>query len=166
MTGRNPDYKKHCRLKFGSYVQTHEEDQPRNSQKARSLGAITLGPDSSQQAGYWFMNLNTGERIHRRSWTPLPMPEEVIKIVEQLGKSDGQPNLLTFTNEDGDNFLDDEGEGIDDDISYGSETETQDELHNSGGEITGVESEDSDNEDDLTYSDNDDNLSTVSEAPD
>ena len=36
MTGRNPDYKKYCRLKFGSYVQTHEEDQPRNTQRARS----------------------------------------------------------------------------------------------------------------------------------
>ena len=23
MTGRSPDYKKHCRLKFGSFVQTH-----------------------------------------------------------------------------------------------------------------------------------------------
>ena len=56
MTARSPDYKKHCKLKFGSYVQKHEDNQPRNSQKARTLGAITLGPDSSQQAGYCFMN--------------------------------------------------------------------------------------------------------------
>ena len=76
MTARSPDYKKHCKEKFGSYVQTHEEDQPRNSLKAKTIGAITLRPDNSQQAGYWFMNLNTGKRIHRRSWTPIPMPDE------------------------------------------------------------------------------------------
>ena len=47
--------------------------------QARTLGAITLGPDSSARGGYYFMNLNTGKRIHRRNWTPLPMPDEVIK---------------------------------------------------------------------------------------
>ena len=52
ITGRSPDYKKHCKAKFGSYVQTHEEDQPRNSLKARTIGAITLRPDNSQQARY------------------------------------------------------------------------------------------------------------------
>ena len=62
MTARSSDYKKHCKEKFGSYVQTHEEDQPRNSLKARTIGAITLRPDNSQQAGYWFINLTTGEK--------------------------------------------------------------------------------------------------------
>ena len=28
MTGRSPDYNMHCKSKFGSYVQTHEEYQP------------------------------------------------------------------------------------------------------------------------------------------
>ena len=59
------------------------------------------------------------------------MPEEVIKRVEQLGKLDGQPNLLTFTNEDGEKFLDEEDEGYEEDISYGSETEIQDGIHGS-----------------------------------
>ena len=82
MTGRSPDYKKHCKSKLGCYVQTYEEYQPRNSLKARSIGAITLGPDNSQQAGYWFMNLNSGKRLQRRSWTPIPMHDEVIRRVE------------------------------------------------------------------------------------
>ena len=51
------------------------------------------------------------------------MPDEVIRRVEQLGKLDGQPNLLTFTNEDGENYLDSESIADDDDISYDSETE-------------------------------------------
>ena len=82
------DYKKHCRLEFGAYAQTHEDNALRNSMQARSLGAIALGPSHGQSSGYYFMNLNTGKRIHRRSWTELPMPNEVIKRVEQLGRND------------------------------------------------------------------------------
>ena len=68
------------------------------------------------------MNLNTWERRHRRSWTPIPMPDEVIRIGEQLGKLDGQPHLPTFTDEDGENYLDSESIGDEEDISYESET--------------------------------------------
>ena len=49
--GRVIDFKKHCRSGFGSYVQTHEENFPRNSMQSRTLGAITLGPDTSGRGG-------------------------------------------------------------------------------------------------------------------
>ena len=98
---------------------------------ARTIGAITLGPDSSQQAGYWFMSLNSGRRIHRRNWTPVPMPDEVVSRVEQLGRKDGQPNLLVFTDKHGENLLDDGHD--DDDLSYATEVD--------GDESTGVDSD-------------------------
>ena len=66
--------------------------------QTRTLGAINLCPDRSSQAGYYFMNLNTGKRIHRRKWTPITMTDEVVKRVEQLGIRNNQPNLLVFTN--------------------------------------------------------------------
>ena len=66
-TGLTIDYNKYCKLEFGAYVQTHEENAPRNSILARSLGAIAPGPSLGQSSGYYFMNLNTGKRIHRRS---------------------------------------------------------------------------------------------------
>ena len=93
-------------------MQTLEELPSRNSMAPRTIGAITLGPDSSQQAGYWFMSLNTCRRIRRRNWTPLPMSDKVVSRVEQLGKKDGQINLLVFTNKHGENLLDN---GLDDD---------------------------------------------------
>ena len=34
---------------------------------ARSLGAVALGPSLGQSSGYYFMNMNTGKRIQRRS---------------------------------------------------------------------------------------------------
>lgn len=53
------------------------------------------------------MSLNAGRRIHRRKCTPLPIPDEVVSSVEQLGKRNGQPNLVMFTNKHGENLLDD-----------------------------------------------------------
>ena len=48
------------------------------------------------------MNLNTGKRVHCRNWTDLPMPDEVIQRVEQLGKKDNQPKLLINIDKTGD----------------------------------------------------------------
>ena len=96
ITGQHVEYKKHCKLPFGAYVQAHEEPSPTNSQQARTVGAICLGPTGNLQGSYKFLNLRTGKRITRRNWTQLPMPKEVIDRVNQLGRSDNQPALLTF----------------------------------------------------------------------
>ena len=37
LIGLTPDFNKHCRLNFGTYVLTHEEFAPRNSMAARKL---------------------------------------------------------------------------------------------------------------------------------
>ena len=42
------------------------------------------------------MNLRTRKKLTRRRWTALPMPQEVIDHVNNLGEADGQPYLLTF----------------------------------------------------------------------
>ena len=57
MTGEILDYKKHLCLQTGQYCQVHEEDLPRNSQNARTKGAIALGPSGNLQGGYKFMSL-------------------------------------------------------------------------------------------------------------
>ena len=44
VTGQQLDFKKHCMLPFGAYVQTHEEPTPSNTQEARTIGAIAMGP--------------------------------------------------------------------------------------------------------------------------
>ena len=125
VTGHTMDYVKHCKLEFGEYVQTHEENTPRNSMKARTIGAIALGPDNSKSGGYNFMNLNTGKKIHRRSWTQLPMPSEVVKRVEQLGRRENQPEIVVFTDKNGKEYQDDpkdfEEVNSNYDLSYGSE---------------------------------------------
>ena len=99
MTGETLDYKKQLALQVGQYVQVHEEELPRNSQKPRTRGAITLGPMGNVQGGFKFMALNTGKPISRYSWTSLPMPDTVIARVNWWGRD--QPTMLHFTDRKG-----------------------------------------------------------------
>ena len=82
MVVRSMDYNLQCRIPFGSYVQVVKETD--RTLKSRTTGEISMCPDESHQCGFYFISLNTGRRIHRRQWTRLPMPEEVIKRVEYL----------------------------------------------------------------------------------
>jgi hypothetical protein len=85
ITGLTIDCNTHCCLEFGAYVQTHEAHG--NNMSPRTIGAICLGPCGSIQGGYNFMSLSTGERIHRREWTSLPMPKVAIDRVHKLSTS-------------------------------------------------------------------------------
>ena len=87
-------------------MQVHEESTPTNSPAARTIGAITLGPTGNLQGGYKILNLQTGKKITRRNWTHLPMPTEVIERVNQLGKEQNQPTLLTFQERHGNSTMD------------------------------------------------------------
>jgi hypothetical protein len=79
------------RLEFGSYVQVFEANDPTNTPKARSLGAITLTPSGNITGDYYFLSLATGACISRHQWTSLPMPDTAIARVEALAKQEGQP---------------------------------------------------------------------------
>lgn len=60
MTGRpSPDYQ-HMKIDFGEYVQVFEDNDPTNTAKARSTGAIALNPTGSATGDYHFMSLTTG----------------------------------------------------------------------------------------------------------
>ena len=112
LTGRHLDYRKHVHLEFGSYAQTHEEHT--NDMRARTLGAICLGPSGNEQGGHYFMCLRTGRRLHRFAWTPLPMPEDAIARVTALGAQQGMPKTLTFSDRFG-HELPEEADAVDDD---------------------------------------------------
>lgn len=88
--GRKIDVNIECRLQFGVYVQVHEDDVITNTMKARTVGAIALGPAGNLQGSYNFLNLNTWRVIRRRSWTELPLPTDVMKAIDAKAK----PELL------------------------------------------------------------------------
>ena len=66
-TGVQLDFNKHCKIEFGAYAQVHEENEPTNSIKPRTTGAIALGSKYHLQGGYNFFSLNTGKVIVQRS---------------------------------------------------------------------------------------------------
>eukprot|EP00957_Ditylum_brightwellii_P093395 7111690-Ditylum_brightwellii.AAC.1 len=82
LCGSNLSYKQHCKVPFGAYIQTHEENAPTNLMKDRTIGAFSLGPSFNMQGGYTFLNLATGQIITRRKFTKLPMQESIIKRAE------------------------------------------------------------------------------------
>ena len=92
MYGKTLDYKKHLSLLFGQYCQVHEEETPRNSQIARTKGAISLDLSGNSKCGHKFMALKTGKEITHRSWDVIPIPDIVIDRVKTLGT--GQPEIL------------------------------------------------------------------------
>jgi hypothetical protein len=62
VTSLHVDYKKHCRIKFGQYAQTHE--QHNNSMASCTVGALALRPTGNEQGGYYFYSLMSGQRLH------------------------------------------------------------------------------------------------------
>jgi hypothetical protein len=89
VAGLQIDYVKHCKLEFGTYVQTHEEHD--NSMASRTTGAIALPPTGNEQGGYYFLSLTTDRRLNRNQWTALPMPGDVIERVHTLAAGVVQP---------------------------------------------------------------------------
>jgi len=60
MTGKpNLDYN-HCKIEFGSYALVFEDNDPTNTTKSRSTGAIALNPTGNTEGDYHFMSLTSG----------------------------------------------------------------------------------------------------------
>ena len=78
------DYVKHFRLQFGDYARVHKAHD--NTMKERTTGAILLRTTGNAQGAYFFVSLTTARRLNRQSFTPLPLPQEVINGVHSLGR--------------------------------------------------------------------------------
>ena len=88
------------------------------------------------------MNLRTGNKLTHRRWTALPMPQEFIDCVNNLGESDGHPSLLTFYERHGNPVGDTNNPNADLTDAPEEETEEDEPVP----EITGVDQEPPDDE--------------------
>ena len=174
MTGLKLDCNRHCRVAFGACVQKHEEDTPHDSQKTRTVGAISLEPNhNSQQGGHCFVKLSAGRPIRRRSWTDCPMPVDVVQRVEALAKRDGQKPLLHFENRSGVLIENEDIPGVDDEEANIDDKAVHNDNpdHNDGQDnIAGVNDDDNVNDpsadiDDETLPADDDNDNNDSPLP-
>ncbi len=95
------DFAKHCRAQFGSYCKVHDEPMPTNSMTTRTTPAIVLGPTGNLQGTYNFFSLETGKKIKRRKFTPYPMPDLVIRCVEEYGNNNALSGIFDFADRSG-----------------------------------------------------------------
>jgi hypothetical protein len=116
VTGLNVDYKKHCHIQFGQYVQTHEKHD--NTMTPCTIGALVLRPTGNQQGGYYFYSLMSGQRLHRTHWTELPMPAKVRDRVHSLAHWARAHRGLTFTDSAGTNLNNLYPDNDDDNLDY------------------------------------------------
>ena len=77
-----PSYTKHCHHQFGKYAQFHKSND--NTVQEQTTGDIALLPTGNAQGAYFFMILTTGLRLNRQSFTPLPLPQDIIKSIHRL----------------------------------------------------------------------------------
>ena len=73
ITGMKMDFKKHCQLDFGEYVEVHDEPTP----------TVALAPTDNLQGTYKFMDTNTDMKLKKRLWTCITMPDAVIGKITQ-----------------------------------------------------------------------------------
>ncbi len=78
-------------IEFGAYAQVFEDNNPTNTVRVRSLGAIALTPTGNARGDYYFLSLTTGARIARYQWTKLPITDTAIARVKALALHEGQP---------------------------------------------------------------------------
>ena len=58
VTGLTVDFLKHCKHKFGTYMQTHEDTN--NTMQSRKIGALALRLTGNEQGGHYYLSLTTG----------------------------------------------------------------------------------------------------------
>ena len=92
------DYKNHCRVQPGTYCEVHDKPVPTNTMAWRAHKAIALGPTGNLQGSVRFYCINTGRVLKCCSFTPMPMPNRVIKRVNKTGEREGQGRTVHFLN--------------------------------------------------------------------
>ena len=77
-TGWHKEFKTHCKVVFGSYVEAHEYPNITNNMIPRNHKCITLGPTENLQGTHNLFCLNTGRALNRRNIISIIAPDRVI----------------------------------------------------------------------------------------
>ena len=138
LDGTKLSFEKHCKAKFGAYVEASADRDITNDMNSRTDPCIVLGPTGNIQGSVNCYNLATKKVVERHTITPLPMPDRVVRRVIAIGKKAKQTRTskrLQFLNRHKEEFAwdnDDElaGQGLLEDEPH--------ETHQLPAEIPGV----------------------------
>ncbi len=90
VTSMKLDFKKHCRVKFGAYVEASADEVVTNTMRDRTEECIALGPTGNFQGSVVCFHLDTGGILSRQTIAPLPMPDRIIKKVMSISEHSKQ----------------------------------------------------------------------------
>ena len=82
-------------------METHEYIPPINIMAERLQRSIYLGTTTDFQGSCKFISLKIGRRITKNQFTPLPMPQSLIKQVKDLSVKEDLDGDLIFTDING-----------------------------------------------------------------
>ena len=87
LLNRRVDARIDARIKTGAYVQVTVRNTD-NTMKARTLDAIALEPMRNTKGTYSFFLLDTKRVITADHWKELPIPDSVIKRLNEMADED------------------------------------------------------------------------------
>ena len=87
------DYKQHCTIAFGAYVQANQDNTPLNDLQGQTLDGIYLQPLFGRNAGHEIMNLKTGAVVIQACVWEIPITKTIIRAVETLAEKQGIETL-------------------------------------------------------------------------
>jgi hypothetical protein len=98
MKGRKLNYNLDLKLGFDEYVQVENPQEiNRNTMIPRTEGCISLWSVGNQQGSYKFLSLTSFRVITRDRWFQMPMPQEVIELLNQKARNNPyENNDVTF----------------------------------------------------------------------
>jgi hypothetical protein len=82
----------------GTYCEVHDKPVPTNTMAWRTHECIALGRTGNLQGSVKFYCLTTRRVLKQRLFTPMPMPDRVIKRVNTIGEREGQGRTFRFLN--------------------------------------------------------------------
>jgi hypothetical protein len=86
VTSLRLEYAKHCKARFGAYIEASQDPDVSNTTDDRTAPCIVLGPTGNEQGSVFCFNLETKKVVTRRVIKPLPMPDQVVRRIVQLGQ--------------------------------------------------------------------------------
>ena len=98
VTGITNTFGPHMITPFGTYAHVHNETD--NSMQPRTTAAIALRSMGKVQGVFHFFSLKTGGVIASKTWTNLPMPDDVIRRVSELRRKARALEGVTFKRKD------------------------------------------------------------------
>ena len=120
--GRKINVDKELKHGFGDYVQVHS-DNIDNTNKFRTSGAIALMSAGNLEGSWYYMLLSNEQIVKRTKATPLPVPDEVIRYINNLSanrKINKTNNTNQPTFEQSKRLIPDDGLDYEDDKIYSS----------------------------------------------